>query len=143
LGLRKRVALIADTNFLMLIPQGAVTPTHILEALERSYEIIVPETVIEELRFLAEQAPQAKTRRLAARTLLALERGVLDYRVLPAVGETDDSIVMLAKRLASEGRTVVVATNDKALRRRLRMLGVPTLYLRESESKLEVDWLEP
>jgi len=143
LGLRKRVALIVDTNFLMLIPQGVVTPTHILEALERSYEILIPETVIEELRFLAEQAPQAKTRRLAARTLSMLERRVLDYQVLPAEGKADDSIVMLAKRLASENRTVVVATNDRALRRRLRMLGIPTLYLRETESKLEVDWLEP
>jgi len=38
------------------------------------------------------------------------------------------------------GDRVVVATNDKNLRRSVRRLGVPTLYLREEGLRLEIDW---
>jgi len=143
LGLRERIALIADTNFLMMVPQGLVTPTLILEALESSYRILVPTSVIEELRMLAEKAPAVKARRLASRTLHILERGLIDYEVVEAEGPADDAIVLLAEKLKAMGVPVIVATNDRSLRRRLRMIGVPTLYYRESSSKLEVDWLQP
>ena len=143
MGPRKRVAVVADTNFLMLIPQGLASPTLLLEALERSYEILVPSTVLEELRMLASAAPLAKTRRLARSVLSMLESGRLQVRIVEAEGDVDDSIVVVARRLSSSGDPVVVATNDRALRRRLRMLGIPTLYYRESEGRLEVDWLQP
>lgn len=143
MGPRKRVAVVADTNFLMLIPQGLASPTLLLEALERSYEILVPSTVLEELRMLASTAPLAKTRRLARSVLSMLESGRLQVRIVEAEGDVDDSIVVVARRLASIGDPIVVATNDRALRRRLRMLGIPTLYYRESEGRLEVDWLQP
>ncbi|WP_156315763.1 hypothetical protein [Aeropyrum camini] len=38
------------------------------------------------------------------------------------------------------GARVYVATSDRSLRRRLRRRGVPTVYYRSSEARLEADW---
>jgi len=54
-------------------------------------------------------------------------------------GGADDAIVALALNLKGSCR-VVVATNDRSLRRRLRGLGVPTMYYRRARGGLEVDW---
>ncbi len=49
----------------------------------------------------------------------------------------DGKLITLAKRLGA-----IVATNDKLLRRRLRDINVPTLYVRD-KSKLELEGIEP
>ena len=145
MGLRKRVVLLADSNFLMYLAQGLITPTHIIEALEAPYEIVVPSFVVGELERIAESAPQAKTRRTARRVLELLGEGRIPHRLLeaPQRGGVDDSLVLLARELRSRGERVVVATSDRGLRRRLRRAGVPSLYYRESSGGLEVEWLEP
>jgi RNA polymerase subunit RPABC4/transcription elongation factor Spt4 len=76
--------------------------------------------------------------RIARRALnLVEEVGVV---VLGEVeGGVDDVIVALALSLKSRCR-VIVATNDRVLRRRLRRIGVPTMYYRRARGGLEVDW---
>ncbi len=145
MGLRKRVILLADSNFLMYLAEGLITPTHIIEALEAPYEIVVPSFVLEELERISESAPQAKTRRTARRALELLREGRIPHRPLeaPQRGSVDDSLIHLAVELRRRGERVIVATSDRGLRRRLRKTGVPSLYYRESSSGLEVEWLEP
>ncbi len=143
MGVRKRIALILDTNFLILMVDGVITPTHILEALEYPYEALVPDTVVSELSRLSEGAPKASTRRKARKALALLEK--LSYQVIeaPEVGDVDDSIILLAINLVKESRPVVIATTDRGLRRRARQHGIPTLYYRRTESRLEADWIPP
>jgi len=146
MGVRKRVALIADSNFLMMLASGAVAPSQIIEALESSYILLVPRSVVEELRRVARSAPQASTRRLASRALWLLESGKIDYELLedePPKGDIDDHLVELAAGLAGGDRVVVVATSDRGLRRKLRRRGIPSLYYREDEGGLRVEWLPP
>jgi len=146
MGVRKRVALIADSNFLIMLANGTIAPSQIIEALESSYTLLVPKSVIEELRRVARSAPQASTRRLASRALWLLESGKITYKLLedaPPKGDIDDHLVELAAGLAREGSIVVVATSDRGLRRKLRMRGIPSLYYREDEGGLRVEWLPP
>ncbi len=145
MGLRKRIALIAATNFLMYLAEGLIAPTQVFDALEAAYEIIVPSFVLKELERIAASAPQAKIRRVAKRALDLLGEGRIPHKVLeaPSEGDVDDSIIQLSLLLKNKGFNVVVATSDRELRKRLRRAGVPTLYYRESSGELEVDWLEP
>ncbi len=145
LGLRKRIAVIVDSNFLLLVAEGLVAPSMVLDALERSFQLVVPTVVVEELRRLSAEAPKHRVRRLARSALLLLERGVIEHSIVeaPPAGEVDDSILLLALSMRGEGIPVVVATSDRGLRRRLRTHGIPTVYLRESSRRLEVDWHTP
>jgi len=146
MGVRKRVALIADSNFLMMMASGAVAPSHVMDALETSYTLLVPRSVVEELKRVSQSAPHASTRRLASRALWLLESGKIEYEVLeddPPSGDIDDHLVDLAAELADEGHVVVVATSDRVLRRKLRKRGIPSLYYREDEGGLRVEWLPP
>ncbi len=142
LGLRERVrgiALVADSNFLMQIASGLVAPSMILDALEASYTLLVPRRVVEELGLLASRGPRPSVRRLASRALWLLERlGAVVVDV--EASNADDAVEALAAKLRGEGLRVVVATSDRALRGRLRWRGIPSLYYRESEGRLELEW---
>ena len=145
MGFRKRIAVIADTNFLMYMAEGLIAPSQIIEALEASYDIIVPSFIVRELERIATSAPQAKVRKTAKRVLDLLSRGKIPHKIVeaPIYGEVDASLIQLALAFKSQGLSVIVATSDRPLRKRLRKAGIPTLYYRESSSELEVDWLEP
>jgi len=56
---------------------------------------------------------------------------------LDASETVDDAIVKASQKLGA-----VVATTDIALKKRLRDINVPVVYLRD-KSKLEVDGIEP
>lgn len=145
LGARKGITLLVDTNMLMLIAKGVITPTHIMEALEASYTILVPESVLVELERLARSPPNPSTARIAKRALELLSSRRIKYTVVESrvPGSVDDDLISLSIKMKSSGVRVIVATSDRGLRRRLRSHGVPTLYYRESEGLLEADWLPP
>jgi rRNA-processing protein FCF1 len=96
--------------------------------LESRYELLVPEPVVRELKRISEHGKPKE--RVAARLGLRLvERG----SVIEVKGDADESIL----RLAAQKRCAV-GTTDAVLRRRLRKLGVITIYLRQ-KSYLAVD----
>jgi len=142
LGDRKRVerlAVILDSNTLIMMASGAVAPSMIGEALGAAYDLYATDSVLEELERLAATHPRQTVRRLAAGALRLAER--LGVKALETgVRDADDSIEAAARSLRAEGLRVVVASSDRTLRRRLRKLGVPTLYYRESEGILELEW---
>ena len=138
LGGCKRIVLILDTNMAIYMAQGLFSADSILDALGFPYLILVTPPVLEELRRIASSGRPSEARR-ASRALEVLERE--GYIEAGEAGErADDSIVSLAVKLKSSGCRVVVATSDRELRRRLRSLGVPTLYYRESRGSVEVEW---
>jgi hypothetical protein len=130
---------VVDSSFLIQLAEGVVAPSMVLEALEASFELTAPRQVVEELERLASGHPKPKVRRAARRALWMMGRLGVAVEDVEA-GNADDAIESLARRLKGEGLRVVVATNDRELRRRLRSLGIPSLYYRESAGRLELEW---
>lgn len=89
--------------------------------LEGRYELFVPEPVVRELKRISEHG-KPKERAAAGLGLRLAERG----SVIEVKGEADESILRLAAQ-----KMRAVGTTDAALRRRLRKLGVITIYLRQ------------
>ncbi|ESQ23827.1 MAG: putative proteins of PilT N-term/Vapc superfamily [uncultured Acidilobus sp. OSP8] len=132
-----KVKVVVDTNFLLTMAQGVIAPSSLNDAINASYELITTDAVMKELEAMSKGGDLLA--REAGFALKLLERlGVQVLRV--KAGSADESILTLAKELVQNGDRVVVATNDKNLRRSVRRLGVPTLYLREEGLRLEIDW---
>ncbi|MCG2889295.1 MAG: PIN domain-containing protein [Acidilobus sp.] len=126
-----------DTNFLLMMAQGVIAPSSLNDAINASYELVTTDAVVKELETMSKR--EDLLAREAGFALKLLERlGVQVLRV--KAGNADESILTLAKELVQSGDRVIVATNDKNLRRSVRRLGVPTLYLREEGLRLEIDW---
>jgi len=132
-----KVKVVVDTNFLLTMAQGVIAPSSLNDVINASYELITTDAVVKELEAISKG--EDLLAREAGFALKLLERlGVQVLRV--KAGSADESILTLAKELVQNGDRVVVATNDKNLRRSVRRLGVPTLYLREEGLRLEIDW---
>lgn len=126
-----------DTNFLMMPAQFRVD---IFEEMERvlnmRVEAVVPSPVYEEVQRLAEGRGEERRRRAKVAMRLMERAHVLEVERLPE--ETIDDLIT---RLAREWNCPV-ATNDVGLRRRLRDISVPVIYLRQ-RSHLAVEGVVP
>jgi Uncharacterized proteins of PilT N-term./Vapc superfamily len=132
-----KVKVVVDTNFLLTMAQGVIAPSSLNDAINASYELVTTDTVVKELEAMSKREDLlAREARFALKLLERL--GVQVLRV--KADSADESVLTLAKELVQSGDRVVVATNDKNLRRSVRRLGVPTLYLREEGLRLEIDW---
>ncbi len=125
---KKRVIL--DSNFLMLPFQFNVDISNEIERiLGGGYRIYVPREVLNELNYLSVKAEKHRDRKMAkmalkfARRFDTIEGGDKD---------ADGAIIALAEK------DVIVCTNDKALKNRLREIQIPVIYLRQ-KSKLEIE----
>jgi rRNA-processing protein FCF1 len=130
------IKVILDSNFLMVPFQFHVDIFEELEyLLQKKIDFIVPSSVKLELTAISSRGGEG-----AAEASLALQLAsrcrVVDVTLQPH--ETvDDAIVKAAQKLGA-----VVATNDIELKKRLRDINVPVVYLRD-KSKLEVEGIEP
>ncbi|MCD6480166.1 hypothetical protein J7L65_05210 [Candidatus Bathyarchaeota archaeon] len=121
-----------DSSFLLIPLEDGVDIFSELERLMGLPRCLVPRPVIEELRRLREMASPSEARKIGLALKLAERCELLDVEL--AEGEdVDDLLVRLAQELRCP-----VATKDGELRRRLRKIGVPVIYLRQ-RAYLEVD----
>ena len=117
---------ILDTNFLLIPVQFKIDIfSEIPNILEDKVEFVVPDKVIEELKRLRESKGKDSIAASVALTLLKKRK----IRVVKISWPVDRSLL--------EFDNVIVATNDKVLRRRLKAKGIRTIYLR-SKKYLEV-----
>jgi hypothetical protein len=130
------VKVILDTNFLMIPFQFNLDVFQEIEyLLQKKVDFVVPSSVKSELTTISarggEGAPEAS---LALQ--LASRCRVVEVTLKP--GESvDDAIVKASQKLGA-----VVATTDIDLKKRLRDINVPVVYLRD-KSKLEIEGMEP
>lgn len=130
----KRVIVVLDTNMLMLMANGIAVLENIKEELETEPLFIVISPVYNELVTISEQST-GKTKKQA---LFAMEISrryceIIDYPLRE--GESvDDAII----RFALENNAIV-ATNDRAMRSRLREIGIPEAYFREESQRIKVE----
>ena len=134
---KKNVALkvILDSNALFVPLKFKIDIFEELKRLlNRNVEFVLLSPVKRELEMLAGK-DSPKIRREAVYALRLAEKckyvAVDDYEKLP----TDDVIVKVAKAWSSP-----VFTNDRQLKRRLRDISVPVIYVRQ-KSRLEIDGL--
>lgn len=113
--------IVLDSNALMMQFQFSVDiENELRRIIDVSYEIVVPDIVVGELRHLA-QSLQGKDR---GEALMAI-RLAQTFRIVKAEGPADTGILRLAEKLGA-----IVVTNDKILRARLRAKNIPNIHLR-------------
>ncbi len=121
--------ILLDTNFFLVPFQlGVNIMSEFDRIIEEPYQMITIKPVKEELERLARNGKGGE--RSAARLGIHLARNI---EVVEAEGKADDVIVSYAKN----HKDVMVATNDSTLRKRLKSLKVPTIFVR-NRSKLEI-----
>ncbi len=134
MGHRERLRyFVPDTSILLLIYDGVDVFTEVEELLEAKPQCILLAPVLRELERLSRSAKPFR-RRAAAR--LALQVALRRCRVVDYPGDVaDDAIV----EYVSRNPEAVAATADMGLLRRLRMLGIPSIYYREERHGLEAE----
>ncbi len=130
------VKVILDSNFLMIPFQFNLDVFQEIEyLLQKKVDFIVPSAVKSELTGISARGGEGAAEASLALQLASRCRVV---EVTLNAGETvDDAILKASQKLGA-----VVATTDIALKKRLRDINVPVVYLRD-KSKLEVDGIEP
>ncbi|MCK5548509.1 MAG: twitching motility protein PilT [Thermoplasmata archaeon] len=112
---------VLDTNALLMPFQFGVNLDSELKRLLGSCEIIVPSSVLEELKRIRE-------RRLAK----AAGDLALKFKVVRTREKGDEAILQVARKLRA-----AVVTNDRELIKALKKLKIPVIYLR-SRTHLEL-----
>jgi len=124
---------ILDSNFLFIPSRFRI---HIFDELEnilsQRVDLVLLSSTYEEIRRIAEKGSQ-RTRQQASLALKLAEKCRI-VRAERGLEETCDDVIV---RIAEEWRSPV-ATNDEVLRRRLRNINVPVIYLRQ-KSRLEME----
>jgi len=131
----KKPIVILDTNILMMIAEGVSVAEDLEQQLLTKPVLVCTKSVIKELeRMLSEKG------KISRAAFLALEFVKRNCEVIEGeTGSADRDIVCLALSLREQGATVIVATNDKELRRTLREAGVPTACYRESKGMIVIE----
>ena len=125
--------IILDSNFLFVPAQFRLDIFEALTTLigQRYYPIVLS-TTKDELRKMAEK--EAPKLRKQARMALELSEKCQLALVERRTEESNDDVIV---RVAAQWRCPV-ATNDSELRRRLRDISIPVVYLRQ-KSRLELE----
>jgi rRNA-processing protein FCF1 len=95
-----------------------------------SYKIVIPVQILNELKLLTEKG-SGRQKRLAKPALNLAQR----YEQINMVANTraDDALLSLSQQIHA-----AVVTNDKNLRKRLKEIHIPVLFLR-GKHKLELE----
>ncbi|WP_430515187.1 PIN domain-containing protein [Pyrococcus woesei] len=133
----KRVWLvIPDTNFLFIPGQFGVDIISELERiLDVNYKIVIPNVVLEELKTILKEGKLRGKDLIAARMALKLAERFPTVYIGEFMSKTTDELIY---EFAISNDNVIVCTNDKQLRKRLREAGVPVVFLRQKK-KLELE----
>lgn len=130
------IKVVLDSNFLMIPFQFNLDVFQEIEyLLQKKVDFIVPSAVKNELTGISARGGEG-----AAEASLALQLASRCRVVEVTLDENetvDDAIVKSSQKLGA-----VVATTDIELKKRLRAINIPVVYLRD-KSKLEVDGIEP
>jgi rRNA-processing protein FCF1 len=127
---------ILDSNFLMIPFQFNLDIFQEIEfLLQKKVDFVVPSAVKAELTDISTRGGEGASEASLALQLASRCRVV--EVALESNGTVDDAIFKAAQKLGA-----VVATTDIVLKKRLRDINVPVVYLRE-KSKLEVEGIEP
>jgi len=125
--------IVLDSNFFFIPSQFRLDIfEELANLLKQRYEPIILAPTYEELLKMAEKGSPKMRQQVSMALKLTEKCQIVD--VEKQVNETNDDVIV---RVASEWKCPV-ATNDRALRKRLRHINVPVIYLRQ-KSRLEIE----
>jgi rRNA-processing protein FCF1 len=129
----KIVKVILDSNALFVPLQFKIDIFEELQTLlSVKFEPVLLSPIRKELETIAEKGPP-KMRKWASYALKLAEKCTFLETREKIVDSPDDAIVEVARKL-----DCLVFTNDRKLRKRLRNINVPVIYVRQ-KSRLEID----
>lgn len=132
---RKTLRIILDSSFLFIPSQFNIDIfEELANTLNQRFEPIILSSIREELEKMV-KSKSVKLQRQATLALVFAQR-CRQFHFNKGANESNDDIVV---RVASEFKWSV-GTNDRDLRKRLRRINVPVIYLRQ-KSRLVVDGL--
>jgi rRNA-processing protein FCF1 len=128
------IKVILDSNFLFVPLQFKIDIFEgITNLLNQRFEPVILSPIHRELRKMAEKS-SLKLRKQASLTLKLAEKcSVID--VEKREEETNDDVIV---RIAAQWSKCLVATNDRELRKKLRDINIPVIYLRQ-KSRFELE----
>ncbi len=114
-----------DTNMLLAVPQFKVDVfSRVREKLGRQTAFFVPKSVLEELQRIAEKGK--KYERNVVVVMEAIEKNEVK-EIGTVAGNADSALLELSKQ------GFYVASNDRVLRKKIKMLGGKNIYLRKKK----------
>lgn len=119
-GDRAKKIVVLDSSAIMMLFEFSIDLENELSRLLGVFHIVVPKPIVDELRLLAERG-KGKKRLIAKPALKLIEK----YEIVDAVGNGDESILLLAKKFNG-----LVLTNDRELRNQVKDLGLHSIYLK-------------
>jgi len=132
-GKKSVIRVILDSNFLFVPSQFKMDIfEELMKLLNQRFEPVLLSTTHNELLTMAEKG--APSRRKHAALALKLAEKCKVVNVEKGWEETNDDVIL---RIAADWRSPV-ATNDRELRRKLRTLNIPVIFLR-GKSRLELE----
>lgn len=127
---RKKTKVILDTNFLLIPGEfGVDVFSEVGRVLDEPYEICVMNNTLEELQALISKSNKQESFNAKLGFIMAKQKSLKTLRG-SSEGYADKAI--LEKASESPEKTVV-ATQDKALREKLKKLGVRTIILKQKK----------
>jgi rRNA-processing protein FCF1 len=114
---------IVDTNFLVDIVRFKLDLDSIRELLPGRCKILIPEAVKKELKRMKSKEAKTAAKMFRSWGLKTVENPI-------GSRGADNTIISIAETMQDKGEKVAVATNDAKLRKRLKTLGIKTIYLR-------------
>ncbi|ADT84984.1 type II toxin-antitoxin system VapC family toxin [Thermococcus barophilus] len=127
--MRKAWLVVPDTNFLLIPGQfGVDIIGELNRILDVKFEIVVPNIVLDELNVIEGKAKGKDLMAVRMAKKLAERFKVVE---IGKFGEkpTDEQIF----EFAVKNSNIVVCTNDKLLKKKLRERGIPVVYLRQKK----------
>ena len=119
-GDREEKKVILDSSAIMMLFEFSIDLEEELTRLLGKHYIVIPIPIIKELEFLSKHGKGNK--KIIAKSSLKL---VEKYDVMEIEEEGDNAVFCLAKK-----HGCVVVTNDGELRKRLKKVSVPVVFLR-------------
>ena len=124
---------ILDSNFLFIPAKFQIDVfEELAQLLNQRFEPVLLSSIYQELKTMAEKG--APKRRKQASLALNLAEKCKKIDVEKHLEETNDEVIL---RIATLWKSPV-ATNDRELRRKLRVRAIPVIYLR-SKNRLELE----
>lgn len=135
----KKLRVLLDTSFLMLTSEVKTNIFNEIEKIiQRKPEFITIQSVINELKRIIEKGKikEKKKASMALKIIKSENIKIIDDAGIPG-DNVDEKILNLAKILSNE--RIIIATNDRELKKHLREMGIPVILYRERDHKIWLD----
>ncbi len=123
---------ILDTSFLFLPFEAKIDiKEELMKMLNVKFDVYIPQCVLDEIKRIMNDPREGYKKRRMAKFIY--EYVMKNFKILNVRGNVDDVLIDIGLK----NENVIICTNDRMLRKKLKKYGIPTIYLHDY--KLELD----